>query len=119
VEDSPVGTFLLGMLVFFVWFALIWMFVAVFADILRRKMSGWAKAGWILLLVVLPFVGSLIYIIARPKGVDAPEMPSRDGSMRYLHDHQGADAMSRGVQLYGDGKLTAPEYDQYRRQAPR
>jgi len=33
-------------------------------------MSGWAKAGWALLIVVLPFLGTLIYLIARPKDAD-------------------------------------------------
>jgi hypothetical protein len=47
------------MLAFFFWFAFIWMFVSLFADILRRDdLSGWGKAGWILLIVVLPFLGS-------------------------------------------------------------
>jgi hypothetical protein len=103
------------MLVFFVWFALVWMFVAVVGDILRRKMSGWAKAGWVLLLVLLPFAGALIYIIARPKGADAPEMSSWGGATRY----RAADEISRGAQLYADGELTAAEYNEFKRQTLR
>jgi hypothetical protein len=45
----------------------IWIFIAVFADIFRRNdLSGGAKAGWILLIFVLPFLGALIYVVARP-----------------------------------------------------
>jgi hypothetical protein len=56
-----------SMLVFFFWFMAIWVFIAVFADIFARPdLSGWAKAGWILLIFVLPFLGALIYVIARP-----------------------------------------------------
>jgi len=43
-------------------------FIVLIGDILRRDdIGGWAKAGWTVLLLALPFVGSLIYIIARPK----------------------------------------------------
>lgn len=46
----------------------IWTFIALFADVLRRSdLSGGGKAGWILLLIALPFVGCLIYLIARPE----------------------------------------------------
>ena len=40
---------------------------SIFADVLRRDLSGWAKAGWIVLIVVLPFLGTLIYLIATPR----------------------------------------------------
>ena len=60
------GNLLLSMLAFFFWFAFLWMFISIFADILRRDLSGWAKAGWIVLIVVLPFLGTLIYLIATP-----------------------------------------------------
>jgi hypothetical protein len=41
------------------------MFIVVFGDILRRDMSGWAKAGRIVLILLLPVVGILAYLIAR------------------------------------------------------
>lgn len=50
------------------WFVLIWMFIRVFADIfMRDDLGGWAKAGWVLLIVILPLFGILIYLIARPR----------------------------------------------------
>ena len=62
------GTVLWAMLVFFFWFMAIWIFITIFADIFRRRdLSGWAKAGWILLIFIVPFLGALIYLIARPK----------------------------------------------------
>ena len=77
LADYDFGDFLWTMLVFFFWFMLIWMFIMVFADILRRKdLSGVAKAGWILLIFILPLFGILIYLIARPSIVDAREMSS-------------------------------------------
>jgi uncharacterized membrane protein len=65
------GTFLWGLFAFFIWFMFIWMFIAAFADIFRRRdLSGWGKAGWILVIAILPFIGILIYVIARPRGED-------------------------------------------------
>ena len=56
------------MLVFFLWLMFFWVFISVVADIFRRDdISGWAKAGWLLLIIVLPLLGILIYVIARPK----------------------------------------------------
>jgi hypothetical protein len=99
------------MLVFFFWFAVIWMFIGIFADILRRDMSGWAKAGWILLIVVLPFVGILVYLIARPKvALDVgvrPEIPS----------YPAADEIAKAAELQAEGKITAVEFEQIKRHA--
>ncbi len=56
------GDALWAMLVFFFWFMAIWIFITIFADIFRRNdISGVAKAGWILLIFIVPFLGALIY----------------------------------------------------------
>ena len=71
------------MFAFFFWFMLIWMFIMVFADIFRRKdLSGGAKAGWVVLIFILPLFGILIYLIARPSIVDAREMSSSAGQVQ-------------------------------------
>ena len=62
------GDALWAMLVFFFWFMAIWIFISIFADIFRRQdLSGWANAGWIFLIFIVPLFGALIYVIARPK----------------------------------------------------
>jgi hypothetical protein len=61
------GNVLWAMLTFFFVFMLIWIFITVLVDVFRRPdIGGGAKAGWVLLMVILPFFGCLIYIIARP-----------------------------------------------------
>lgn len=55
------------MIVVSLWVMAIWLFISLFADIFRRHdLSGGAKAGWTVFLIVLPFLGALIYLIARP-----------------------------------------------------
>ena len=49
--------------VFSVYFAVIWAFIDNFR---RRDYGGWAKAGWALVIIVIPLVGALIYLGTRP-----------------------------------------------------
>ena len=83
LADFDFGDYFWTMFAFFFWFMLIWMFIAVFADIIRRKdLSGGGKAGWILLIFILPLFGILIYLIARPRIVDAREMSGSAGQIQ-------------------------------------
>ncbi len=66
VGEWTFGGFLWAMFVLYFWVLLIWMFISIFANIVRRQdLNGWAKAAWILLIVVLPFIGILAYVIVR------------------------------------------------------
>ncbi len=57
-----------SMLWFFCFFIWIWLLIRVFSDIFRsHELSGWAKALWIIFVVVLPYLGVLVYLIARGK----------------------------------------------------
>lgn len=72
-SDFDLGDLLIAMVAFSFMFMYIWMFIGVFADIFRRHdLSGGAKAGWVLLIFVLPLFGVLIYLIARPSLTDMP-----------------------------------------------
>ena len=65
--DWDFGDIFLTMVLLYFWFMLIWMFIGVFADIFRRPdLGGVGKAGWLILIVILPFLGVLIYAASRP-----------------------------------------------------
>ena len=54
---------MLGIFVFLIWF---WLLVIIFGDIFRsRDMSGGVKALWVIFVIILPFLGILVYLIAR------------------------------------------------------
>jgi len=56
-----------SMLIFFAWVIWIYLLVMVLGDNFRRHdHSGWSKAGWTLFVIVLPLIGALVYMIARP-----------------------------------------------------
>ncbi|MGH2635948.1 MAG: SHOCT domain-containing protein, partial [Actinomycetota bacterium] len=108
------GEFLWSMLAFFFWFMVVWMVITVFGDIFRRDdVSGWGKAGWILLIVVLPFLGILVYVIARPRMTEqdrriASRMHDRS---RRLAGYSAADEVAKLASLRDAGELTAEEYE--------
>jgi hypothetical protein len=55
------------MFMFYVFFMLIWMFIATLADVFKRDdISGWGKAGWIILIFWLPLIGILAYVVTKP-----------------------------------------------------
>jgi hypothetical protein len=65
-EQWGVGQVLLSMIYFFLFFIWIWLLITVFADIFRsHDMGGGAKAGWCIFVILLPFLGVFVYLIAR------------------------------------------------------
>src|SRR5436190_24287838 len=64
--DYPFLDVLWTMIIFFAWICWIWMMIAILTDVFRRRdISGWAKAGWCVFLIVMPFLGALVYLIAQ------------------------------------------------------
>jgi uncharacterized membrane protein len=114
------GELLWAMLVFFFWFQAIWIFIRVFADIFhRRDLSGAAKAGWILLLFVLPFVGAIIYLIARPKMTeqDREDIQRMQEAQRRVSGYSAAEEIERLSKLRDSGEISAEEYERMKASA--
>jgi hypothetical protein len=120
LADFDLGDLLWGMLVFFFWFMAIWVFIGVFADIFRRRdISGWGKAGWLLLIFVLPFIGVLIYLIARPAMTDQDreDMQRAEEAQRRLSGYSAADEIDKLSKLRDSGQISAEEYEELKRKA--
>jgi hypothetical protein len=70
IADFTLGDALLTVLEIFLFIVYFWILITIFGDLFRdHQVSGWAKAGWVLLLLALPFLGALIYLIARGEGM--------------------------------------------------
>jgi energy-coupling factor transporter transmembrane protein EcfT len=118
--DWSFGSVLGTMIIFFFWVMAIWIFIAIFTDIFRRNdLSGWAKAGWIFLLFVLPFLGALIYVIARPKmtAQDKEMIERAQEAQRRVEAYSPADEIQKLAALRDSGKITAEEYEDMKRKA--
>jgi hypothetical protein len=65
-SDFGTGQVFLSMLWFFLFFIWIWILITVFIDLFRsHDLSGWAKAAWAIFVIILPYLGVLVYLIAR------------------------------------------------------
>ena len=114
------GSVLWAMVVFFFWFMLIWIFIGVFADLFRRNdLSGWAKAGWIFLIFIVPFLGALIYVIARPKmtAQDKEMLEQAQEAQRRVSGYSPADEIAKLAELRDKGEISAEEYTDLKRKA--
>ena len=64
--DYPFLDILWTMIIFFTWVVWIWIMIVILTDVfLRRDISGWGKAAWVIFLIILPFLGALVYLIAQ------------------------------------------------------
>jgi hypothetical protein len=106
--------------VFFGWVIWFWLLILVFSDLFsRHDISGWGKAGWILLVVVLPYLGVFIYLIAQGSQM-AERREQRSKAARSEFDDYvktvaapgGAAAeIEKAKQLLDSGAITQPEFD--------
>jgi hypothetical protein len=109
-----------SMIVFFFWFMAIWIFIQVFADIFRRNdIHGLAKAGWIFLIFIVPFLGALIYIIARPKvtAQDVQLMAQAEAANKAAASVSPADEIAKLQQLKDAGTISQAEFDSLKAKA--
>lgn len=118
--DWDFGDILLTMLSFYLWFMFIWMFIGVFSDIFRRQdLSGAAKAGWLLLVVLLPFIGILVYTATRPppsaEEVRMMETASHRG--RASGGHSVADEVAKLADLRSKGVISEEEFERLKTKA--
>jgi hypothetical protein len=120
LAEFGLGDLLWSMLVFFFWFMAIWVFIAIFADIFhRRDLSGAAKAGWIVLIFILPFVGVLIYMISRPRMTeqDREDAAKMQEAQRRVSGYSVADELEKLGKLRDAGQISAEEYEALKKKA--
>ena len=79
--DYPVVDLFLTMLYFFLFIIWIWLLIMVFADIFRsHDLSGWGKALWTIFVMIVPYLGVFVYLIAR--GHKMQERSMQDAAQR-------------------------------------
>ena len=122
--DYPFLDVLWTMIIFFCWVAWIWIVITVFIDLFRRHdIGGWAKAGWVVFVIVLPFLGVLVYLIAQDNGMRERRMTeARDQKQafdQYLRETAGGTAgeIAKAKELLDSGAIDQAEFDQIKRRA--
>jgi ABC-type multidrug transport system fused ATPase/permease subunit len=122
--DYPFLNILWSMIIFFAWVAWIWVAITVFIDVFRRRdIGGWAKAGWVILVIVLPFLGVLIYLIANHDEMaerSTREAQSQKAAMdSYIRETAGGSAaeIAKAKELLDKGTINQAEFDEIKRKA--
>jgi predicted membrane channel-forming protein YqfA (hemolysin III family) len=112
------GEVIIYMAIVFFWLLVIWMFIAVFTDIFRRRdLSGIAKAFWVFFIFVLPLFGILIYVIVRPKDATAEQDQEMMLAARRAAGYSAAEEIAKAQELLNAGALTQAEFDAIKQQA--
>jgi hypothetical protein len=117
--DYPFLDVFWTMILFFCWVAWFWMLVLIIGDVFRRDTSGWAKAGWCAFLIVLPFLGVFIYLIAHGKGMAERRTDEAQVSQANFDDYVrtvaadggSAGEIERAKQLLDSGAINQAEFD--------
>lgn len=76
----------------------------------RPDISGWAKAGWFVLIFLLPLLGVLIYLVARPSAVTLEQKRAEQAARTAYFESIASDEITRLSVLHEEGKLSDTEY---------
>ena len=124
--DYPFLDVFWTMILFFLWVAWIYTLVIVLGDVVRRHdISGWGKAAWTLFLIVVPFLGVLIYLIAHGQGMAERRMEDVKASQAQMDDYVrsvadgggAASEIDKAKGLLDSGAITQAEFDSLKAKA--
>jgi len=119
--DYPFMDVLWSMIIFFVWVAWIWTLIMIISDLFRRHdTSGWAKAAWVAFLIIVPFLGVLVYLIANGHGMGQRSAERAQAAQSQFNEYVqsvakdgggAASELEKAKGLLDSGALTQAEYD--------
>ncbi len=122
------GSFLLALLEFFLFFAWIMCLFWIFGDIFRsRDMGGGAKTFWVIFVIIIPWLGILVYLIARGSGMHERQLEQmkqvQQAQAEYIKSVAGpagggaADQIASAKSLLDSGTITQAEFDKLKAKA--
>ncbi len=120
IAEFGTGQVLSDMIWFFLFFIWIWLLIVVFSDIFRSSdLSGWGKALWTIFVIVLPYLGVFVYLIARGHKMQehavAAAQAQDTAARQYIQGVAGtnsspADQIARLADLKADGVISDAEF---------
>ncbi len=114
------------MLVFFAFFIWIWLLIVVFTDLFRRSdASGWVKVLWIAFIIILPYLGVFVYLIAEHKGMTERTIKDQQQAKTQMDDYvrsvstaaDPTEQIAKAKTLLDQGTITQAEFDQIKQKA--
>ena len=128
LAEWSVGQVLWSMIWFFLFFIWIWILITVFIDIFRsHDLGGWAKALWVIFVIIFPFLGVFIYLIVRGGGMAKRRMEEAQAANQQFQQYvqsvatpsggSVADELQRLATLRDQGVITQEEFDSLKAKA--
>jgi hypothetical protein len=116
--DYPFLDVFWSMIIFFFWVIWIWIVITVLIDVFRRHdIGGFSKALWVIFVVILPWLGVLIYLIAEHDGMRERSIKQAQAQKQqfddYVRDAAGGSAgeIAKAKELLDSGAITQAEFD--------
>jgi len=120
--DYPFLDVFWTMILFFFWVAWIWVLVIIIGDLFRRHdTSGFVKALWLIFLILIPFLGVLIYLIANSTGMSERAAAQAEANKAQFDNYVQTVAAQQGTGTAGEiekakalldsGAITQAEFD--------
>jgi len=110
-------TDVLSIFIFILWF---WLLISITSDLFRRRdISGWGKAIWIIVLIVLPYIGIFVYLISQGRGMAERDIRQAHLAREELRRAVGfsvADEINKLDRLRKDGSISDAEFTRLRAQ---
>jgi predicted PurR-regulated permease PerM len=113
-------------LIFFAWVIFIWIAITVLIDVFRRHdISGWAKAAWVVFVVILPWIGVLVYLIVNHAGMTERRVSEAQAAQSQFDDYVrqtaggggAASEIEKAKQLLDSGAITQQEFESMKAKA--
>jgi Phospholipase_D-nuclease N-terminal/Short C-terminal domain len=122
--DYPFLDVVWTMLVFFAWVIWFWLLITCFADLFRRHdASGGKKVLWVIFMIIAPFVGVLVYLLANNQGMADRNIERAQAQKQQFDDYVrqtaggGAAEIEKAKSLLDSGAISQAEYEDLKKQA--
>ncbi len=124
--DYPFLDVLWTLLIFFAWVIWFWLLITIFADLFRRHdIGGGKKALWVIFVIIVPFVGVLIYLIAESKGMADRQAQLQQQAQAQTDEYvktvaasaDPAGQIAQAKQLLDSGAINQQEFDALKQKA--
>jgi hypothetical protein len=120
LAEFGTGQVFWSMLWFFLFIIWIWLLIVVFSDVFRSSdLSGWSKALWTIFIILLPYLGVFVYLIARGNSMQERSMQAAKAQEAQFRDYvqnvsgssgSGADEVARLADLKAKGIISDEEF---------
>ena len=125
LADFSFWDFFWDMLLIMGWVIWFWLLITVFADLFRRHdASGFAKVAWVVFVILLPYLGVLVYLLVEHRGMAERNLKAAEAQQQQFDSYvqsvaktDPTEQISKAKALLADGTITQAEFDQIKQKA--